>query len=113
MSASAEVYISVDNSDRGKRDDIQSAIESALREVGFDITDKTKFSVGYFHSGIVVECKGFSIGWEVFEQQWSDSIVRAVAGIDAAADAEVYVYNLDREADVVSTTHMMRRNDDV
>jgi hypothetical protein len=113
MSASAEVYISVDNSDREKRGAFQDLIEEKLKDIGMDITDTTRFSIGHYGSGIIVECKGHSVAWTIFEQEWANSIVHDLYAIDSDADVEVYVYNLEREADVVATTLMMQKQTNV
>jgi hypothetical protein len=108
MSASAEVYISVDNQDASKRDAFREWIEKKLHDIGMSTTDTTKYSHGTYLSGIIVECKGYSVSWDIFDQEWADSVVRGLHKIDDEVDVEIYVYNLDREADVVATTHRMR-----
>jgi hypothetical protein len=104
MSASAEVYISVGGTDRTKRGAFQDLIEEKLKDIGMNVADTTRFSIGHYDSGVVVECKGYSVSYEIFEPEWADGIIDDLYAIDSEADAEVYVYNLDREADASSTT---------
>ena len=109
MSASAEVYISVGGKDKTKRGAFQDLIEEKLKDIGMYIADTTSFSVCHYESGIVVECKGHSVSYDVFEQEWADGIIDDLYKIDSEADAEIYVYNLEREADVVATTRIMKQ----
>jgi hypothetical protein len=48
------------------------------------------------------------VGWQVFEQEWADSLVKAIYEVAPEADAELFVYNLEREADVVSRTNKVK-----
>jgi hypothetical protein len=107
MSASAEVYISVDNQNKEVRDSIQSLIDTALFEYGFDIANKERYHIGYYNSGIIVEAKSLGCAWEVFEEAWAEKLVRAIAALDETSNVELYVYNLDREADMMMTTNQL------
>lgn len=109
MSASAEVYISVGGTDKTKRGAFQDLIEEKLKDIGMYIADTTRFSVSHYESGIVVECKGHSVAYTIFEQEWANGIIDDLYKIDSEADAEIYVYNLEREADVVATTRIMKQ----
>ena len=99
MSGSAEVYISVDvgYSTRGA---IETSIEAVLRDLGYDPANKERYQVGRFGSGIIVEARSYSVAWEIFEKDWAMKLVRDIAALDETADMELYVYNLEREADV-------------
>ena len=99
MSASAEVFISVDVG-YNTRGSIETSIEVALRDLGFDPTNKERYQVGRYGSGIIVEARGHSIAWEIFEKNWAMNLIRDINAIDEVADVELYVYNLDREADL-------------
>lgn len=107
MSASAEVYISVDTPSAHMRDGIEEAIRVALYDLGFDSTNKERYQVGRYQSGLIVEAKSYGCAWEIFEQDWAEKLVRRIAVLDEAADVELYVYNLDREADLVMRTSML------
>lgn len=111
MSASAEVYISVDTSGRETREPIQELIESTLNELGFDVNDEKRYTCGHYISGIIVEVKGHSVAWEVFDNAWAEQLVRLINDYDETSDVEIYVYNLDREADVsVSSRDLFSEN---
>lgn len=97
MSACAEVYLSV--SRPYDVDKVVEVVEKALNDVGFSGTTAQPFI-----SGHIWEARGWSVAWDVFEQEWADSLVKAIYEVAPEADAELYVYNLEREADVVSRT---------
>ena len=99
MSASAEVYISVAMGVKS-RDKVETKIERALYNFGFDTANKERYSVSRYQSGMIVEAKSYGCAWEIFESQWAEKLVRELHAIDETSDAELYVYNLDREADV-------------
>lgn len=101
MSASAELYITIDNDATDSRPKIEEKVEEAIQKLGYDTTDTTKYSVGRFLSGIIIEAKGYSVSYDVFREEWAEQLVRELYLIDNSVDAEVYVYNLDREADVL------------
>ena len=104
MSAAAEVYISVDTPQKATREKIEVAIDQTLRGMGFDISADDRYNIGRYDSGIIVEAKSYGVPWEIFEQGWADNLVREIHRLDETADVELYVYNLDREADVVART---------
>ena len=100
MSASAEVYISIDTSSRETRPAIQELIESTINDLGFSTSDQKRYSCEHYDSGIIIEAKGYSVAWEVFNSEWAEKLIRSIHDFDETADVELYVYNLDREADV-------------
>jgi hypothetical protein len=101
MSAAAEVYLSV--SKPYDVDKVVDVVEKALNDVGFSgATPQT------FISGHIWEARGWSVAWQVFEQEWADNLVKAIYEVAPEADAELFVYNLEREADVVSRTIMVK-----
>jgi hypothetical protein len=107
MSASAEVYISVDNQNTEIRGSIQSLVDTALYDYGFDTANKERYQVGRYQSGLIIEAKSYGCAWEIFDQEWAEKLVRDIAVLDETADVELYVYNLDREADLVMRTSML------
>ena len=102
MSAAAEVYLSV--SKPYDTDRLMPVIEKAFQDIGIDKIQ----TIDHMTSGLIVEHRGWSVAWQVFEQEWADSLVKAIYEVAPEADAELYVYNLEREADVVSRTIMVR-----
>jgi hypothetical protein len=102
MSAAAEVYLSV--SKPYDTDKLMPAIEKAFQDIGIDKIQ----TIDHMTSGLIVEHRGWSVSWDVFEQSWADGLVKAIYEVAPEADTEVYVYNLEREADVVSRTSMVK-----
>ena len=100
MSASAEVYISVDTSGRETREPIQDLVEATLNELGFSTSDASVYSCGHYATGIIINARGISVGWDVFSNDWAEKLIRSIHDFDETSDVELYVYNLDREADV-------------
>ncbi len=105
MSASAEVYISIDNENTEIRGGIQSLVDTALYEYGFDTANKERYNIGRYQSGLIIEAKSYGCAWEVFEEAWAEKLVRDIAVLDETANVELYVYNLEREADLVMRTN--------
>jgi len=101
MSAAAEVYLSV--SKPYDVDKVVDVVEKALNDVGFSGATPQPFI-----SGHIWEARGWSVAWEVFEQEWADNLVKAIYEVAPEADTELFVYNLEREADVVSRTSMVK-----
>jgi hypothetical protein len=104
MSASAEVYITVDTGYDG-RDAIQTSIDKALYELGFDISNAERYTISRYQSGLIIEAKSYGCAWEIFDQAWAEKLVRDIAVFDETANVELYVYNLEREADLVMRTN--------
>jgi hypothetical protein len=100
MSASAEVYITIDVEKHDTRDKIESAVDMALRGLGFDIAADDRYKIDRLQSGVIIEAKSYGCRWEVFEDTWAEKLVREIHAIDETTEMEVYVYNLEREADV-------------
>lgn len=110
MSASAEVYISVDMGHEA-RGSVETSIAAALRDLGYDPANKERYQVGHFGSGLIIEARSYGARWEVFEKDWAVKLVRDIAVLDETADVELYVYNLEREADVkVCTRDLFSEN---
>jgi hypothetical protein len=111
MSAAAEVYITIDASQKDKWEDIESKVCETLDFFGFFTKQNEHYKIGRYQSGIIIECKGYSVAWGVFEDDWAAKLVREIHAIDETTDMEVYVYNLDREADVcVSSRYLFSEN---
>ena len=104
MSASAEVYITIDTTTHDTRDKIESAVDMALRGLGFDIAADDRYKISRYQSGVIIEAKSYGCAWEIFDQDWAEKLVRGIHELDEVADVELYVYNLDREADLVMRT---------
>lgn len=100
MSAAAEVYITIDVATHDNRDKIESAVDMALRGLGFDIAADDRYKIDRYKSGVIIEAKSYGCRWEVFEDTWAEKLVREIHAIDETTNMEVYVYNLEREADV-------------
>lgn len=110
MSGSAEVYISIDMG-LDSRDVVEREIASVLRDLGFDPDNKDRNQVSRLSSGIIVEARSHSVAWEIFDKEWAEKLVRDIAVLDETADVELYVYNLEREADVqVCTRDLFSEN---
>lgn len=107
MSASAELYITIDTDGIDSRPKIEAKVEEAVRELGYDPMDTARYSVGRYTSGIIIEAKGYSVSYDVFEEKWAEKLVRDIYAIDRTSDAEVYVYNLEREADVLVSSRYL------
>ena len=100
MSASAELYITIDTKGVDSRSKIEEKVEEAVRELGYDPMDTLRYSVGRYQSGSIIEAKSHSVSYDVFQEAWAEKLVRDIYAIDNTSDVEIYVYNLEREADV-------------
>ena len=100
MSASAELYITIDTKGVDSRPKIEAKVEEAVRELGYDPMDTDRYSIGRYLSGIIIEAKSYGVSYDVFQESWAEKLVRDIYAIDNTSDVEVYVYNLEREADV-------------
>jgi ASC-1-like (ASCH) protein len=111
VSAAAEVYITIDTATHDTRDKIESAVDMALRGLGFDIAADDRYKISRYQSGVIIEAKSYGCAWEVFEEKGAEKLVREIHAIDETTDMEVYVYNLDREADVcISSRYLFSEN---
>jgi hypothetical protein len=107
VSASAELYIAIDASDKSYLPKIEEKVEEAIKQLGYNPTDTEKYSVSRYTCGIVIEARGYSVDYDVFREDWAKKLVLDIDAIDNSSDVEVCVYNLDREADVqVSTRYL-------
>jgi len=110
MSASAELYITIDTKSVDSRSRIEEKVEEAVRELGYDPMDTLRYSVGRYQSGIIIEAKSHSVSYDVFQEAWAEKLVRDIYAIDDTSDVEVYVYNLEREADVQVSSRYLGLN---
>jgi len=110
VSASAEVHISV--AGYGDREKITEIIEQELANVGFDTTPSREYSVWYGEFGWMFDARSYGCSWDVLEDYWAKGLVSLIYDADPSLSVDVYVYNLDREADVVaSTPHDARKEE--
>lgn len=104
MSASAKVYITVDYTKKPKDTDaVQTAVEDAIRDIGFP-TAGDEYTAAKYFGGDIYESESHSIHWDVFSEGWVKELVKKVYGIDDGVSVSVSVYNLDREPDTYYTT---------
>ena len=98
MSASAEVYLTI------------TAERSEVKSMYTEVVDEWLSSVGFFtsgenyrrtsvQSGDIYEVRGYSVSYDVFDQEWSADLVNELHLLDKELDVEVFVYDLDRTAD--------------
>lgn len=114
MSASAELYITIDTDVVGLRPKIEQVVEEAATELGYETMDTERYSISRMISGFIIEAKSYSVSYKVFEEAWAEKLVRDINAIDKTSEVEVYVYNLDREADVlVSTRYLGLKKEEV
>lgn len=105
MSASAEVYVSITTE---KAERLSEIVDVWLRSVNLPTTGED-YRKSITHGGDIYEVRGWSVSYEVFDQDWSASLVRELYQLDDSLDVEVYVYNLEREPDASYTTREGRR----
>ena len=107
MSASAEVYLTI----TAERSEVKSmyteVVDDWLSSVGF-FTSGENYRRYSYQSGDIYEVRGYSVSYDVFDSSWAESLVKKLYELDPQLDAEVYVYNLEREADVVARTKRMQ-----
>lgn len=99
MSASAEVFISVDITKSKENSAHPEIVAKWLSQAGFPMEGSA-----YYHhsnsSGDLYEVRGLSVDYEVFDQEWSAGLVKELNFLDRDLIVDVRVYNLDREPDV-------------
>jgi len=103
MSAAAEIYLTI----TAERSEVKSmyteVVDEWLSDVGF-FTSGENYRRSSYQSGDIYEVRGYSVSYDVFEPDWAESLVKKLYKLDPKLDVEVYVYNLDRTADVVART---------
>jgi hypothetical protein len=103
VSASAEVFITITADKEKSPHRYPEIVEKWLLEVGFP-TSGERYSKSSLQSGDIYEVRSHSVSYDVFGQEWCASLVKELRFLDKELDVEVYVYNLDREADASYTT---------
>jgi hypothetical protein len=103
MSASAEVYLTI-TADKDKSPNrYPELVDKWLAEAGF-FTSGEHYRRTSVQSGDIYEVRGYHVSYDVFHQEWSASLVKELHFLDKELDVEVFVYNLDREADASYST---------
>lgn len=103
MSASAEVFITITADKSTGKSRYPEIVDKWLSEVGFP-TSGERYSKSSLQSGDIYEVRSHSVSYDVFGQEWCASLVKELRFLDKELDVEVYVYNLEREADASYTT---------
>ena len=103
MSASAEVYLTITADRRRSRSLYPEVVDKWLEDAGF-IVDGEHYRKSSLQSGDIYEVRGYHVSYDVFQNDWCDQLVRDLYALDEELDVEVYVYNLEREADSSATT---------
>lgn len=106
MSASAEVYIIVNGTRSVSPTFYPEIVDEWLAKVGLPTggVDYKKWS-GQF--GDTYEVRGHSVSYDVFDQDWSASLVKEFYAKDKGIGVDVYVYTLDREPDAEFSTEKL------
>lgn len=103
MSASAEVYLTI-TADKGTgQNRYPEIVDKWLASAGF-FTSGENYRRSSLQSGDIYEVRGHSVSYDVFDQEWCASLVKELRFLDKELDVEVFVYNLDREADASYST---------
>lgn len=103
MSASAEVYLTI-TADRTKSPSLYpEVVDKWLHDAGF-IIDGENYRRSSLQSGDIYEVRGYHVSYEVFDQEWTASLVKELYFLDKELDVEVFVYNLEREPDASYST---------
>lgn len=111
MSASAEVYLTI-TADREKSPSLYpEVVDKWLYDAGF-IIDGENYRRSSLQSGDIYEVRGYHVSYDVFHDEWCEEIVKKFFALDKELDVEVYVYNLEREADASATTMRVADGDD-
>jgi len=103
MSASAEVYLTITADKEKSPNRYPELVDKWLADAGF-FTSGENYRRSSLQSGDIYEVRGYSVSYDVFHQEWSASLVKELHSLDKELDVEVFVYNLDREADATYST---------
>jgi hypothetical protein len=103
MSASAEVYLTITADKEKSPNRYPELVDKWLAEAGF-FTSGEHYRRTSVQSGDIYEVRGYHVSYDVFDQEWSASLVKELHFLDKELDVEVFVYNLDREADASYST---------
>lgn len=103
MSASAEVYLTI-TADKDKSPNrYPEIVDKWLSNAGFP-TSGENYRRSSMQSGDIYEVRGYHVSYDVFDQEWTASLVKELYFLDKELDVEMFVYNLDREADASYST---------
>jgi hypothetical protein len=103
MSAAAEIYLTIEADKSTSPNRYSEVVDEWLSDVGF-FTSGENYRRSSYQSGDIYEVRGYSVSYDVFDPAWAESLVKKLYKLDPKLDVEVFVYNLDRTADVVART---------
>jgi hypothetical protein len=103
MSASAEVYLTITADKEKSPNRFPEIVDNWLAGAGFFISGEN-YRRSSLQSGDIYEVRGHQVSYDVFDQEWCASLVKELRFLDKELDVEVFVYNLDREADASYST---------
>jgi len=98
MSASAEVYLTITSDKSTGQNRYPEIVDKWLANAGF-FTSGENYRRTSVQSGDIYEVRGYSVSYDVFDQEWSASLVKELFFLDKDLDVEVFVHDLDRPAD--------------
>jgi hypothetical protein len=98
MSASAEVYLTITADKEKSPNRFPEIVDKWLAGAGF-FTSGENYRRTSVQSGDIYEVRGYSVSYDVFDQEWSASLVKELWFLDKELDVEVFVHDLDRPAD--------------
>lgn len=103
MSGSAEVYLTIAADKEKSPNRYPEIVDKWLENVGF-FTSGENYRRTSVQSGDIYEVRGYSVSYDVFDQEWCASLVKELRFLDKELDVEVFVYDLERKADASYTT---------
>jgi hypothetical protein len=103
MSGSAEVYLTITADKEKSPNRYPEIVDKWLAGAGF-FTSGENYRRTSVQSGDIYEVRGYSVSYDVFDQEWSADLVNELHLLDKELDVEVFVYNLEREADASYST---------
>jgi hypothetical protein len=98
MSGSAEVYLTITADKEKSPNRYPEIVDKWLAGAGF-FTSGENYRRTSVQSGDIYEVRGYSVSYDVFDQEWSADLVNELHLLDKELDVEVFVYDLDRTAD--------------
>jgi hypothetical protein len=98
MSASAEVYLTITADKEKSPNRYPEIVDKWLANAGF-FTSGENYRRTSVQSGDIYEVRGYSVSYDVFDQEWCASLVKELFFLDKDLDVEVFVHDLDRPAD--------------
>ena len=98
MSGSAEVYLTITADKEKSPNRYPEIVDKWLEGAGF-FTSGENYRRTSVQSGDIYEVRGYSVSYDVFDQEWCASLVKELHFLDKELDVEVFVHDLDRPAD--------------